>query len=378
MKQIVYIGYFGGDQLKTRELDSYNLAGTLKMTFIIQCLKKLGYKVLVVSLATDKTSGYHPEETVTIDEQESHIYLPYFGVKIGKRVRGTQSVILYLAKYLKNHLTENSTVISYHSLGYGQIITKLHQKIGFRWCPQIEEIYCLSRGEYKNSKQLKNEEKLFCDGDAFLFVNDLLSEKYANGKPSAVSYGNYQVFSEYTKPSTEIINLAYTGIINSDRGVFLLLDAMRLLPENYCLNVLGFGTDSNMQKFFTKVESLNKTFGSERIKFWGTRKGKEYSEFLINNHIGISLMDENEDISANAFPSKIMAYLGHSLYVVASRTESIQKSKVAEMLYYCDNTPKSIAETILSVPVGQKNNTAEELRKLEEIFIGDLAKVIGY
>ena len=87
-------------------------------------------------------------------------------------------------------------------------------------------------------------------------------------------------------------------------------------------------------------------------------------------------MDETEAISLNAFPSKIMTYLGHSLYVVSSKTKSISASKVADILYFCDNKPKSVADAILSVPLETNYLAKQKLEELEEIFIEEFRKVL--
>ena len=46
------------------------------------------------------------------------------------------------------------------------------------------------------------------------------------------------------------------------------------------------------------------------------------------------------------------------------------------MLYFCENTPESIAETVLSVPVREECNAAGKLRELEESFLCDLRQVL--
>ena len=124
------------------------------------------------------------------------------------------------------------------------------------------------------------------------------------------------------------------------------------------------------------MKRINEEEGYEKIKFCGTKKGEEYTRFLVNNDIGVSLMDVNDEVAQNAFPSKIMAYLGHSLYVVSSKCEAITQSKVAHLLYFCDNEPKNVAETILRVPVREQNDMKGELEKLETIFIKELHKVL--
>jgi hypothetical protein len=376
MRDIYYIGCYGGDTLKHRSVENCNLAGTMKMRYIVGLLKKMGYRVIVLSLTTDLVAGFHPMEELIIDEQEIHIYIPYFLIRIAGKSRGQKTAVFFLKNYLKRKLSNNSIVISYHSLLYGDMLTKLHRNTRFRWIPQIEEIYCLSRGELQNPRFLKKEERMFTEGDGFLFVNDLLPYKYANGKNYAVSYGNYHIYPGQPVINKKNINLVYTGIINTDRGAFLLLDSMKYLPFNYHLNVLGFGTENNIRQFMTKLEELNSIFGERRIAFYGTKTGDEYSQFLLQNQIGISLMDETEAISLNAFPSKIMTYLGHSLYVVSSKTKSISASKVADILYFCDNKPKSVADAILSVPLETNYLAKQKLEELEEIFIEEFRKVL--
>ena len=376
MKEIYYIGAFYGADAKFRENTNANPAGTMKMTFIIQALKKLGYKVIVVSIASDNAPGFHILEEIPVDDRETHVYVPYVSFSLKGKICGKRSVEIFLKRYLTKVLKKTSTVVSYHSLAYGKMLSDLHRKIGFRWCPQIEEIYCLSRGELFDADFLRQEEKMFEDGDGYLFVNDLLPQKYAKEKPYAVSYGNYQVYSEKNPAPSGVVNMTYTGIINDDRGAFLLLESMKYLPSQYRLNILGFGTEKNMNRFYDTMARLNAEFGEERIRFFGTKSGKDYSEFLIHNQIGISLMDDDVHISTNAFPSKIMSYLGHCLYVVSSKTASIVNSKVADVLYFCDNEPQSIADAILSVPLQEENRAAEKLQELEKDFIRNLEKVI--
>lgn len=378
MKEIYYVGFYNCIGGKNRIKAQSNLAGTMKMDFIIKALKKLGYRVNLISLSIDDIAGFHPLEIISVDEKESHVYIPYFSVKYKGKSRGAVSSLLRnLKKYLIDNLTEDSIVISYHSLAYGMMLSELHRKIRFRWVSQIEELYSLSRKDYQNLSFRETEEKMFAESDGFMFVNDLLPERYAEGKPYAVSYGNYHVFTDKQPPVGNKINVVYTGVINEDRGVFLLMDAMKYLPAKYNLNILGFGSEENMKRFHEQIVLLNSEFNEERIHFFGTRSGEEYTKFLSNQNIGVSLMGLEDNIAENAFPSKIMAYLGHSLFVVSTRSECITKSKVAQYLYFCDNTPKDVAETIKQVPVYSEYNVSSMLRKLEERFVEDLGYVLS-
>lgn len=375
-KVVYYIGFYDGRYCKKRGKTEQNLAGSMKMDFIIQSLKKMGYKVCIISL-TPGDRAYGITERHTVDKDEEYIYIPYIAVKRKGQLIGCSKMLRYsLKRFIEKNFDRDSIVISYHSLVYGNLLVELHKKIGFKWLAQIEELYCLSRKDFFSPEMLQTEEKMFETADGFLFVNDLMKQKYANGKNCAVSYGNYRFFSRRQQKNSEQINIAYTGIINEDRGIFLLMDAMKYLPQKYKLNVLGYGLPLHMENFNDKMKKINEEEGYEKIKFCGTKKGEEYTTFLVNNDIGVSLMDVNDEVAQNAFPSKIMAYLGHSLYVVSSKCEAITQSKVAHLLYFCDNEPKNVAETILRVPVREQNNMKGELEKLETIFIKELHKVL--
>ena len=375
MKNVYYIGYYSGEKCQNRRNCSENAAATVKMNFIIDSLKTLGYHVHLISISLGSEAGIYRAEHITIDELEDHYYVPYFSIKLkNKNCFGGQTAWLFLKMYALFHFKRKDIVITYHSLMYHRFWVRLHKIIGFRWVPQVEEIYCLSRKDYQNEKYLKREEKMFLSGDGFLFVNDIMAQKYANGRVFAVSYGNYNVYAEKDTFIGEKIGIVYTGIINHDRGVFKLIDAMQYLPSNYELHILGFGSDENMKIMKEHIANANKM--EERVFFEGVRTGKAYTEFLLKYQIGVSLMDTSEDVAENAFPSKIMAYLGHSLFVVSSKCSSIVNSQVADSIYFCDDSAEDIAKTICEIPVHMKNNSANKLKELKALFLKNLQIVL--
>lgn len=376
MGKVYYIGFYNGRRCRKRRNCAENVAATVKMDFIIDALKDLGYQVHLISVSIGAGTGFFGLEHVKVDEQEEHDYIPYFALDIRNRAYlAGKTAGFFLKMYALLHLKKDDIVITYHSLAYHQFWTRLHKLIGFRWIPQVEEIYCLSRKDYQDEKYLEKEVRMFSSGDGFLFVNDIMAKKYAKGKPYAVSYGNYNVYAEKEAFSGEKIGVVYTGIINRDRGAFKVIDAMQYLPGNYELHILGFGSEDNMRQMWEHIKDANRV--EERVFFEGTKVGKEYTEFLLKHQIGISIMDTSAAISENAFPSKILAYLGHSLFVVSSRCPSIVESKVANLLYFCDDSAQDIARAIHEVPVYDKNNSITKLNQLKKEFLDDLSNVLS-
>ena len=379
MKCIYYVGFYHGRNCKYRQECNENIAASMKMDFVINSLKKLGYKVILLSLTLNNAGGYIQQENIVIDEQEEHIYLPFFSLKLGRKVIGAgKSAKCALYRFGKKHFHKDDRVIVYHSLAYGDLFQKLQKKCKIKLITQVEELYSLSVLDKQNVDFLKKEEAMFADSDGLLLVNDVLIDKYAKDKPYAVSYGNYKVFTERDiNISNENIGIVYTGIINEDRGIFRIIEAMKYLPNQYSLHILGFGSENHMKRLADEIKKFNENQIKDRIFFYGTKTGEEYTKFLNDYQIGISLMDTSDEIGMNAFPSKILAYLGHSLLVVSSKSECIVKSKVAECLYFCENTPEDIAKTIDNIPKGEHISPCKHLKVLEKKFVEDLDNVLN-
>ena len=377
LKTVYYVGFYGIDQANKHRSVLENPAATVKMNFIVSCLKELGYKVIVVCITYDYMQGFHGYKRIIVSDYEEYVYIPYFYVKSKGKSKGFKSTSkLMLTLYLLRHLRKGTILLTYHTLLYGQLYKRIHSKTKCRWISQVEELYCLSRGDCFDRTALQNEESFFIDSDAFLFVNDILPQKYAGKKPYAVSYGTYSFFEGERKLDKEYINVTYTGVINEDRGVFHLLDAFEYLPMNYRLNILGFGVESEIERMIKKIENINEKSGYNRIIFHGTKMGKEYDDFLLMNQIGVSLMDTSEDISQNAFPSKIMAYLSHSMYVVSSKCKCIVESKVADYLTFCDNDARDISRAILSIDIQKDYSLKTEMERLRTHFCSELLNTL--
>lgn len=377
MKKVWYIGFYDGDMCSQRRKSKGNIAGTVYMNGLINSLKCLKYHVSVVSVQFAPTPGIYRQEHIVYDELLEYYFLPYISVKIGNKIVGGKTIVVALEHFLNKKVSKNDIVISYHSLAYKDILSKLHKKIGFMWIPEVNEIYCLSRQKYANPLFLDAEVKMFKDGDGFIFSSDALAEQYAHNKPFVVLYGNYQVEMNEKRVPDDVVNITYTGIINEDRGVFRIIDAMSLLPPKYNLYILGFGDGKDMDKLQASIREMNCKLGSERVFFCGTKVGREYSEFLLDKHIGVSLINQDQDISNNAFPGKILSYMGHSLYVLSSSCDSILHSELGKYLYFCDNNPKSIADAIKTIPVSETCNSSRVLSEMKEKFENSLKSMIS-
>nr|WP_302020147.1 hypothetical protein [uncultured Acetatifactor sp.] len=377
MKKVFYVGFYDGDLCSPRRKSESNIAGTVYMRGLIDSLKRTGYHVTVVSLSRAAGGGIYRREHIVADDREEQFFLPYAAVRLGARTAGGRTVFRALKKFIRDKVGAEDIVISYHSLAYGDLLTKLHRRIGFTWIPEINEIYCLSIQDRLDASLLEQELKLFEEGDGYLFASDALAERYSRGRPFAVLYGNYRIVSKGKEAPKGNVNIAYTGIINEDRGVYRIIAAMDMLPAEYNLFILGFGSSEQLQKLKGCLEDANQKLGRERVFYCGTRTGKAYSEFLKDKHIGVNLISQQQGIADNAFPGKILSYMGHSLYVLSSACDSIVSSRLGKGIYFCENTPESIAETIKRIPVYEKCDYTNLLGGLQQEFEGELKEMLS-
>lgn len=368
-KRIYYVSFYDGKACSDKRKTRSNIAGSILTEGLIRALKNIGYKVILISPMAPERQGIFPEEHIVIDEQEEQYFLACQQIKImGKLRGGTHAAINSLKNFIRKHVKKDDIVISYHSLGYGRMFDNLRNTIGFKWIAEIAEIYCLSQGDYLAPELYEDELGMFANADARIFLGDNLKNKYKKSDMDLAFYGNYEVFCPHKKLPDKTINLAYTGIINKDRGVITIVDVMKYLDKKYRLYILGHGKNENIDFLKERIAEENKQFTEERIFFCGTRTGKEYDEFLADKHIGISLITQQGTIADNAFPGKMMSYMAHSLFVLSSDNPGIRNSKLGSHIYFCNNDPDSIAHALKTIPTNDGCSNGEFLGSLENDF----------
>lgn len=372
-RKIWYIGYYDSENCSEKRKSKGNIAGTVYMRGLINSLKREEYCVSVVSLQVTSSPGIYKEEHIVVDEQEEQYLLPYISVKVKNRLVGGKTIIWALKRFIRKNVQKGDIVITYHSLSYKDTFAELRDEIGYTWIAEVNEIYCLSRKDFTDESYLKIETAMFEKADAHIFASDALAKQYANGKKYVVMYGNYDVVIEEKSKKDDMTNLVYTGIINEDRGVYKIIDAMKLLSEHYKLYILGFGSNGELEKLEQIIGLANADAGYEKISYCGTKVGDEYSDFLSDKHIGVSLMSQKEAISNNAFPGKILSYMGHSLYVLSSACDSIMHSKLGRFIHFCNNEPESIAKTIGEISLSSKCDTGKTLGEIQKEFQKELS-----
>lgn len=381
MKKIHYIAYYGNIK------DSRNLyltpSGISKMSYVISSLKKAGYEVNVFSTAytKNKYKCHYKKRTDRIDKGEKVTYIDTFGSE-KKLVRGMAILWMYLQLiiYLLFEVSKGEKVIFYHSNSYVYPVKVIKVLRRIHLIFEVEELY--TAAAMKNEIAQKKEIKYLNIADSYILVNDIIAERCGlNSKPHIVLYGNYTLpkLKPESISSNELVNVVYAGFIGKeDSDAFLAVESVNFLNEKYIMNILGYGSNENIQLINKKINQVNKLLNRKAVIFHGSLYGQEYSDFLAKMQIGVSPRVLENDLSNFTFPSKVLVYLAHNLVPVCSPIDCIKKSKIVSSIYfYNNNTPSSVAEGILSVNLNENHDYSVILRKLDTEFIKDLKKLLA-
>ncbi|CAD5344724.1 glycosyltransferase family protein [Flavobacterium bizetiae] len=380
MRKVYYIGYYSGLENPNNffEFPSSNS----KMDYIISVIRRLKFDLTIFSLGFPKEKSVLfnlskrkkiDENTVYVFVSTVNLFLPFLNF-ISKIWLYFQVVILLLFR-----VKRNDVVLVYHSYLLNKVVNFCRFFANFKLIYEVEEIY---QAAWQNSnKKIKHEIEALQNADAFIFVNDVMNQKCNHhNKPFIVCYGNYNNKKIAKSINYNIINIVYAGFIGGkDSDVMLAIDSAEFLPDNYFLNVLGYGTEENIKGMKNKIKEINVKCGKEIVEYFGCLSGDEYDNFLKKCQIGLStrvLIDEYSDFT---FPSKVLVYLSNNIIPVSSKINCILNSKVSEsIVFYDENSPASVAEAIVSIDVNKYYSQDKDvITDLDSKFILDFNKLLN-
>ncbi len=271
------------------------------------------------------------------------------------------------------NIKKNEQVIVYHSLGYDATFIWLFRLKRIRIIGEIEEIY--QDVHSQTPKRSRNEYRFIDSCEKYIFPTLLLNEKLnENDKPSVVVHGIYSVEPIVNdKFKDGKIHVVYGGTLDPNKGgAAAAAAAAEFLPENFHIHICGFGNSTQIKSIIADVASRSKA----SVTFEGELKGENYKQFIQKCHIGLSTQNPDAAFNATSFPSKILVYLSNGLKVVSIRIPAIEKSAVADCIYfYNEQTPQAIANAIVNT-VGNNVDGKEKLFELNNDFTRNLNLLI--
>lgn len=377
---IHYFMIWGGNPLG-RKL-AYSPAGLKKAKYVFDVLSRID-KTRIVSFASGGNcwNGFYRGILIRNKDNQEIYYCSTFGssnkyIRILERWYNIVQMTLYLIRIPKHDIA-----VFYHEryFRYAMRFCKLFRK-SLKYVLQVEEIYTFV-GKHPQ-KMIDTELRSINNADAYILVNDLLSEvlHLDISKPFCISYGPYTVHtsSVVQMPSDHKIHVVYAGIIDQiKRGAEMAVKASRYLPDDYCIHIAGFGNNADLSSLLSLIEQIRNESECEII-YEGCLTGSDYDILMNRCSIGLSTQVSGDFMySDTSFPSKVINYLSYGLTVVSTRIPVLEKCEVVDLLsFYDDNNPILIAEAIRSCPIIDKDVAKNRINSLNDKFEADLKNVI--
>lgn len=376
-KKIYYLCY--GAEDRKRSKFRFEPAAIPVVDYVSEKMRELGFQVEIVSgyISNKGVQGYENGESNGVQ----YTYFPSFHSKF----RIINRIVMYvhhmeLFFYLLFHVGKSDVLVIYHSLAFIRLMTILMRVKRIHTVLQIEEYFSYVNLIRKKSwkKRELNYFKLF---DRYIFVNDVMADENEYER-ACVLYGPYRSKRKKLEKTDETIHIVYAGGITKGNAAIITAGAAEYLPQNYLITVIGYGTQDCIDNLKSVIAKQNKKNGA-KVEYGGFVIGEKYEEIMLKQDIGVSLYQspegETEDATKYMFSSKILSYLSYSLKVVASSTESLQRSKLNDVVQQVmEMSSKEVAEAIMKVDILENCDMTSIMKQLDEEFGKNLNNVLEY
>lgn len=320
----------------------YSPAAQSKVSYIRTLLKN--ENIITVCINCSLTVDNCFQKTYeSIDECGTFVVLPFKSSR--NRIFLSVNILFMLINvflFVLKNIKKSDTVILYHSIFYDNVVRILKKLKGFKLIYEVEEIYA----DVRNNGKSRNCEIKSCQKniDGYIFPTELLNTTINNEKkPHVIIYGAYNPTKVVKKKNDKTI-VVYSGTLMEGKGATQSVECSEYLDENYEIRIIGFGNEKELNKL---LNIINQSNNKCKVYYDGMKYGNEYFEYMNKCDIGLCIQPSKNSYNMSSFPSKIMNYLNCNLKVVATRMETLEKSKIKNYLFFSETDhPKAIAEAI--------------------------------
>lgn len=364
-----YIGWYIGQKEDTAY--SGNVPGKLKMRYVAKKLMQVKGNLRIFSLA-DKNVGTVYGEQKTSDNGMEIIYSGGYGSKgkLGKMFNSYLKLFQFI-NYLVFRTKKEDTIYLYHSYVYTNVAAMLKKIIKRKIILEVEEVYGYSAVGDRSwvTKEISNIKKM----DAFMFVNEgipkdleIPADKYV------VSYGVCDIPERTLERFDDgRIHIVYAGTVEKRKlGAITAVQVASLLPNNYHLHILGFGSKENLDYLNSEIEKVNMDDNTCFVSYEGYKTGAELSEFLFSCHIGLSSNVIRPNFANNSFPSKVITYMCHDLAIVLGYAKAFYDVEASrDWNFYMEQKPENIADAVKAATPVEVGHFHELINKMDNDLV---------
>ncbi len=179
-----------------------------------------------------------------------------------------------------------------------------------------------------------------------ILSNPSLGKRLPNSLPTELAPGFVpEQLPPWTPEPEGEVRFLYTGGLDRNRGVDLLLEALEHMPERgWHLIIAGHGPLTEQV-----IRRAQDPRWLGRVEYLPTMPPAVFEQLLKANHVGLNCARLSDPISGVTFPSKVFTYLAAGLMVISSKASGVELVCGNACLYYEEETPQSLAAVMKEV-----------------------------
>lgn len=373
---IYYIGYYNCDKIRN-ENRIISPASENKTNYIVSVLDEICEDdFVVVSPAETRLSRVVKGKKLRISDKCLLKTFMSFCSK-NKLIRGLGHFVtkLSLIFYLLANVSSEDHLIVYHSLLLMNSVKLVKKLKKCKLTIEVEELY----SDVLNDDELKVEEVDYLQlADNYIFVTSFLGEEVnKEGKRSIVVNGTYKPVPDTANHfNDEKIHVVYAGTFRYGKGVTTAISCAEFLDDNYVMEIMGTGSQSDIQLVKNMVEETSRKTKC-KINYVGLKSGNDFDSYIQACHIGLSPQQVDAKFNSTSFPSKILMYMSNGLRVVSVKIPAVETSVVGDYItYYDSQDAEKIAQAVMSVDFDDDYDSRLILDKLHTGFVEQLKTLL--
>lgn len=351
-------------------------AGQNKSAYFADILSRSDLDYEIVSWAeVDSDHGFFHSTNMPLGNNGTHRTFWGFGKPNGVARRLQRWLRSLQVFHFLLSLSRNDTVIIYHSYAISWAVHFSKRIRNYKLILELEEIY----QDVVSLSPLTRafETKCISCADSFILSTRGLVNRIPVSRDYIIVNGNYTVAPKLAEHYDDgKIHCVYAGTFDPTKGGAAAAAAAEFLPSNYHIHIIGFGTPEQVLQLKERINNVRKKCACE-LTYDGLLSGDDYAAFLQKCHIGLATQIPDAKYADTSFPSKIISYLTNGLYVLSARFPAVEDCEVSKWIsFYDKQTPKSIAEGIMSIDISGYNDLRNQLFILDSKVRRDFLKLV--
>jgi len=393
-KSVAYVAPYVNTQLQQkRGYSAKHTAGNKKIDCILLAMEESGNDITVISplLLKQNTMKWFSRDAYPIGNNSEVVYPGTVDLKGVSLLMTLFTTFFQLVRWNREHKKEPRAVVFYNyrlETALPAILFKLLYRV-----PLIVEyedgIYAVTETN-KHYKKLSVAVEKFANKllDGAVLVTSVLKKRVSTDNYTVVRGGT--VHPSRLKPVREVdlgtderpFRMVYSGRLDYDRGIEILLDALPYVNtgRKLELDITGYGPLEDKLKQFIQSHQNPQI----KITFHGFLDDHDYAQLMETADLFVNTQREKISFSECSFPSKVVEYIKYGKLVLTSGVSDINVINQNMFVTYDNDDPKELAAGLNEILAHPQQYSLYPVRAMEwlvsdcahEVVAGKLDKVL--